>query len=143
MTPQFLRAVIDKLIPGETVSGDPAMPALPSGSAAGLDLAPYAEAHRDVLRAIAERAGGEHSFAIADEAARVAILQSIEIEQPDSFRALVVHLLQDYYQTDVILTAMGWRTDPPQPKGHTLTPMATSTETTPNRARQKIKLWRD
>jgi hypothetical protein len=143
MTPEFLRAVIDTLIPGETSPSEAGQPALPRGSTAAVDLAPHAETHRDVLRAIAERAGGEESFAAADEAARVGVLQSIERERPDPFRALVVQLLQDYYESDPVLVAMGWRTDPPQPRGHPMMPMDTPTRAALARVGQKAKLWRD
>jgi hypothetical protein len=143
MTPQFLCAVIDTLIPGETSPGEAGLPALPSGSAAGLDLGPHAEAHRDVLRAIAERAGGEESFVAADETKRVAILQTIERERPDPFRALVVHLLQDYCETDLVLTAMGWRTDPPQPRGYAMMQSDMTIDAAVARVKQRAKIWRD
>lgn len=143
MTPEFLRAVLDTLIPGETTSGDTGLPPLPSGSAAGVDIAAYAASHVDVLRAIAAKAGSVQTFAAAEEAKRVSVLQAIERERPDTLRALVVALLTDYCETDLVLAAMGWRADPPQPMGHTLSPMATPTKMTLNRVREKIKLWRD
>lgn len=142
MNQDFFRAVVDTLIPGETVPGEAGLPALPSGRAAGVDLTPYAEAHGDVLRAIAVSAGGEDSFTATDEASRARLLQFIERDQPDGFRALVVQLLQDYYETDVVLTAMGWRTDPPQPAGHSLMRINTTTNAALARVKQKNKMWR-
>jgi hypothetical protein len=38
------------------------------------------------------------------------------------FQALVSQLLQDYYETEAVLLAMGWRAEPPQPRGHVLPP---------------------
>lgn len=143
MTPEFLRAVLDTLAPGETVSGEAGLPPLPSGSAAGVDIAAHAAVHDDVLHAIAARASGAEAFATADEAERVSLLQVTERERPDAFRALVVDLLTDYYETDIVLTAMGWRTEPPQPMGHAMTSMATPTKTALNHVREKIKLWRE
>ena len=143
MTPEFLRAVLDTLIPGETVPGESDLPALPSGSAAGVNAASHASAHHDVLRAIAARAGGEDVFATADEAARVQTLKSIEREQPDEFRALVTALLLDYYESAPVLAAMGWRPDPPQPKGHRLIEFDAAQSATLTRVREKAKLWRE
>ena len=62
MTPQFIAAILDTLLPGDDV--------LPSATRAGLPLAAYAEPHSAVLDAIAAQAGGLESFTRSDEASR-------------------------------------------------------------------------
>ncbi|MGH6931379.1 MAG: hypothetical protein ACREEE_02980 [Dongiaceae bacterium] len=143
MTPAFLRAVVDTLIPGETAPGEPGLPALPSGSAVGIDPAPHVTAHHIILGAIAARAGGEDGFANADEAARVQTLKSIEQEQPDEFRALVTALWQDYYESAPVLAAMGWRAEPPQPNGHRVPQSDTTSDALLARAKRQARLWRE
>jgi hypothetical protein len=134
MTPDFLRAVLDTLIPGEAAPAEAGLPPLPSGSAVIVDHASYAVQHADVLHAIATQAGGERAFAEAAEAARTSVLRSIEARQPEPFRALLTVLLQDYYETPAVLAAMGWRADPPQPRGHELSPAETTPLAAPARA---------
>ena len=75
MTPEFLAAVIDTLLPGDEV--------LPSGANAGLVVTIHASTHRDVLDAI-----GAEAFVRGDAAARSRILTSVEQRMPDAFRAL-------------------------------------------------------
>ena len=142
MTPEFLRAVVDTLLPGE--QGDaPASAALPSGSAAGVDLAKYAAAARPVLDAIARAAGGAPAFARASEAARAAALSTVEQNLPDAFRALVTPVLTDYYESPAVLIAFGWRAEPPQPLGHALPPTDEVTHQQLDRVKRRNKLWRD
>jgi hypothetical protein len=86
MTPAFLAAVIDTLLPGDDV--------LPSGTGAGVTLA--ADAHAAVLEAISTQAGGMDAFAGALEPAHVAILRAVECAHPEAFRALLVAVLSDY-----------------------------------------------
>ncbi len=142
MTPEFLRAVVDTLLPGE--QGDaPGSVARPSGSAAGVDLAKYAAAARPVLEAIAHAAGGAAAFAGASESVRAAALRSVEQELPEAFRALVTPVLADYYESPAVLIASGWRAEPPQPRGHALPPTDEVTHQRLDRVKRRAKLWRD
>jgi hypothetical protein len=124
VTPTFLSAVVDTLLPG-----DNGVPPLPTGTAAGVAAKlEHLVARRDgaqhdvVLRAIARAAGGEEAFVRADSAARTASVRLVEAEKREPFRALVALVLQDYYETEAVLLAMGWRAEPPQPAGHVLPP---------------------
>ncbi len=114
MTPGFLRAVVDTLLPGDDGS-----PPLPSGTAAGVAASPR---HLVVLQAIADAARGEDAFIRADAAARVAAVRRVEAEMRGPFQALASQVLQDYYEAKAVLLAMGWRAEPPQPEGHVLPP---------------------
>jgi hypothetical protein len=141
-TPEFLRAVLDTLLPGE--SADPPVPAaLPSGSAAGVDPATYAKAARPALEAILRAAGSTSAFAAASDADRIAMLRNVERELPGPFRTLLAPLLADYYESPAVIAAFGWRPDPPQPRGHTLPPADEATHRRLDRVRQRGKLWRD
>jgi hypothetical protein len=141
MTPAFLAAVIDTLLPDEqTAPAESA--ALPAGSMVGLDLDVYANAHRRVLGAIVAEAGGDELFLHADEATRATILRAVERAAPDAFRALLVTVLSDYYETPAVLAALGWRMDPPQPTGHAV---PTPQDLAAGRlafAQRRGKLWR-
>jgi hypothetical protein len=134
MTPDVLAAVIDTLLPGDGV--------LPRGTAAGLPLPAYAEAHRPVLEAIAAQAGGPESFTGADEAARAATVRAIERAMPDAFWALLTAVLSDYYESEPVLTALGWPTHPPQPTGHVLAAMDDAIAARLNRVERRGQLWR-
>jgi hypothetical protein len=135
MTPEFLATVIDTLLPGDGV--------LPSGMRAGLDPTAYANSHRAVFYAIAAQAGSSERFVYADEKARTAILQAVERVEPDNFRALLVTAFADYYEAPAVLTALGWRTDPPQPAGHAVPKLDDPTAARLEGVRQRAKLWRD
>ncbi len=142
MTPEFLRAVVDTLLPGE--QGDAlGTVALPSGSAAGVDLANYAASARPVLDAIARAAGGAAAFATASEVVRAAALRSVERGLPDEFRSLVTPVLADYYESAAVLIAFGWRAEPPQPRGHAVPSTDEATHQRLDRVRRRAKLWRD
>lgn len=128
MTPEFLAAVIDTLLPGDD--------ALPAGTRAGVVLG--ADTHARVLVAVVTQAGGADAFARAPEPARVTILQAVERAQPEAFRTMLVSALFEYYASAPVLAAMGWRSDPPQPLGHELP----SSDTGPDRVRARGRLWR-
>jgi len=120
MTPEFLSAVVDALLPG-----DQGVPPLPTGTAAGVPTnLEHLVARRDrelldvVLGAIASAAGGEGAFVRAEAAGRTSCVQRVEREMPGPFQALVALLLRDYYEAEIVLLAMGWRAEPPQPEGH-------------------------
>jgi len=133
MTPEFLRAVVDTVLPGE---------ALPNAAAAGVDLAKYAETARPALDAIAAASGGAARFAAASETERVAMLRRVEREQPAAFRALIMPLLIDYYDAAAVLAALGWRGQPPQPQGHAVPSADEETLRRLERVRARQPLWR-
>jgi hypothetical protein len=134
MSPEFLAAVIDTLLPGDGV--------LPSGTAAGLRLAAYAESHHAVLDAIAAQTGGTESFIRADEAARANAVRTAERSMPDAFRAFLMAALSDYYESEPALAALGWRSEPPQPMGHAVAPMDEAAAARLDRVARRRRLWR-
>lgn len=141
MNAAFIAAVVDTLLPGD--AGGPAgEPALPAGSAAGIDLGVLAHSHNTVLEAIARQAGGADAFRASSEPARTAVVQTIERTLPDAFRALLTALLPDYYESVPVLLAMGWRTDPPQPWGHEMPDKDGTMAERLNRVRTRSKHWR-
>jgi len=135
MTPEFLAAVLDTLLPGDD--------ALPNGTRAGLDPAAHVAPHRAVFDAIAAQAGSFERLIGADEGARMTAVTAVERALPDAFRALLITVLSDYYETPALLTALAWRTDPPQPAGHAVPSFDNPTTERLERVRQRIKLWRD
>ena len=142
MKPDFLRAVVDTLLPGEAVA--PAgVPSLPAGSPAGVDLAPHAESLTSVLAAIARAAGGESDFPAADENRRTAILQSVQRDMPEAFARLLGVVLPDYYEAPAVLNALGWRSEPPQPMGHAVPAMDDATLARLERVKSGGRRWRD
>ena len=142
MTPEFLSAVVDTLLPG-----DAATPPLPSGTEVGIAerLAEHVVASRDrarhdaVLHAIADAARGEDAFVRADAAERISSVKRVEAEMGEPFRAFVSLLLQDYYETDAVLVAIGSRAEPPQPDGHVIAPFD---ETLLDPVRRRGPMWR-
>jgi hypothetical protein len=141
VTPGFLSAIVDTLLPG-----DHGAPPLPTGTAVGVAkkleslVAGSDRAQHDVvLQAIASAAEGEEAFVQADAAGRIAALRRVETQMPGPFRALVALVLQDYYEADAVLLAMGWRTEPPQPQGHLLPPFD---ESLLDPVRRRGRMWR-
>jgi len=141
VTPTFLSAVVDALLPGDRGASP-----LPTGTAAGVAtklehlVAGRDRALRDVvLQAIASGAGGEEAFLQADAAGRPAFVRRVEVEMPGAFRALVALVLQDYYEAEIVLLAMGWRAEPPQPEGHVLPPFD---EALLGPVRRRGRMWR-
>jgi hypothetical protein len=134
MTPEFLAAVVDTLLPGDGV--------LPCGTAVGLPLSAYAGSRHPALEAIAAQAGGVESFIRADEAARATILQTVEHSMPDAFRTLLTAVLSDYHESELVLTALGWPTYPPQPVGHAVAAMDDATAARLNKVVRRGRLWR-
>ena len=96
-----------------------------------------------MLQAIAKEADSAEVFTAADEAARIATVQIIERAMPEAFRALLSALLADYYESPFVLSAMGWRTDPPQPQGHEMQPSGGAMAQHLARVSRRQKLWRD
>jgi hypothetical protein len=141
MTYAFLSALVDTLLPG-----DHATPPLPTGTAAGVaaDVAhlvasPDGALHGVVLQAIESAAGGHDAFVRADADRRIACVRRVEAEMPGPFQALVAVVLQGYYEADVVLLAMGWRAEPPQPQGHVVPPFD---ETLLAPVKRRARMWR-
>jgi hypothetical protein len=141
MTPEFLSAVADTLLPG-----DQGVPPLPTGTAAGVATnLEHLVARRDrelpdlVLQAIAGAAGGEGGFVRADAAVRNSCMQRVEREMPGPFQGLVALVLRDYYEAEIVLLAMGWRAEPPQPQGHVVQPFD---EALLRPVRRRARMWR-
>jgi hypothetical protein len=141
MTPEFLSGVVDALLPG-----DQGVPPLPTGTAAGVATKlEHLVASRDrelrdvVLEAIATAARGEAAFVRADAAGRVSCVQRVEREMPGPFQALVALVLHDYYEAEIVLLAMGWRAEPPQPQGHVVQPFD---EALLGPVRRRARMWR-
>jgi len=141
MNPAFLAAVADTLLPGDA-GGSDGYPPLPPASAAGVDLASVANSHSAVFEAIAKQTSGVEAFANAAEAVRIAAVQTVERAMPDAFRAFLSALLADYYEAPAVLTAMGWRTDPPQPRGHAMPELSDAAFKRLGRVQARGKLWR-
>jgi hypothetical protein len=116
----FFDAIVDTLLPGDGP--------LPAASAVGLGrrlFASFSDARSEshplsVIREIARRAGGADFFTATNESDRVALVAAVEIESPEAFRKLAALVLADYCETDQVLAALGWRSEPPQPQGHLL-----------------------
>ena len=51
--------------------------------------------------------------------------------------------MPDYYETPLVLNALGWRSEPPQPRGHIVAAMDETTRTRLERVRSRGKRWRD
>ena len=142
MNAAFIAAVVDTLLPGD--SGGPAgEPRLPKASAAGIDLGALTSTHNTLLDAIAKQAGSVEAFIAADESVRIAGVQTAERAMPEAFRALLSALLVEYYESQPVLKAMGWRTDPPQPRGHEMQPSSGAMAQRLERVHRRQKLWRD
>jgi hypothetical protein len=141
MTPAFIAAVADTLLPGDP-GGRYNEPPLPPASAAGIDLISIAKSHGAVFEAIARQADSPDAFAAAAESARIVAVQSVERAMPDAFRALLSALLAEYYESPVTLTAMDWRVDPPQPHGHELYFGHPAVRLATYRVHNRGKLWR-
>ena len=142
MSAAFIAAVVDSLLPGD--SGGPAGERpLPKASAAGIDLGALAKAHDTVLQAVANEAGSADAFSASSEPARIAVVQAIERAIPDAFRALLSALLADYCDSPSVLNAMGWRAEPPQPRGNSLPTQDPATAERLKRVQARGKLWRE
>jgi len=142
MTQDFLAAVIDTILPGEASAPGSALP-LPSGTRAGLVRHADDRRRRAVLRLIAEVGGGESAFVSAPPARRGEILAAVETASFDAFRALVTALLQDYYESPAVLSALGWRIEPPQPQGHSVQQADEATLRLLDKVRGRGPIWRD
>jgi len=134
-SPAFLQAVAGTLLPGDDV--------LPTGSAAGVTLAAVGGPGANVLRAIVAKSGGAEVFAAATPARRAAILAAVEAQDATGFRALLMPLLQDYCESDAVMTALGWRPGPAQPQGYAVAPTDEETWRRLDAVRGRGRIWRD
>ena len=144
MTNAFLHAIVDTILPGEHAGSDPApgTSPLPPGSQAGVILSPKDAAHQRVLGIIAERAGGEEAFTRASVPKRTELLEAVEKESFEAFRALASSLLQDYYEAPSVLAVMGWREGAAQPLGHEVPEADEATLRRLDKVRARAPLWR-
>lgn len=110
--------VIDTLLPGDDV--------LPSGTAAGVRV--DETAHRAVLDAIARAGGGADA------------VREVERAMPAELAALLAALLEEYYDSDAVITALGWSPLPPQPNGH---PLPAFDEDLLAKVKRRAPLWTD
>ena len=144
-TPDFLRAVVDALLPG--LPPTDRAPILPAASQVGVDkrLAHHLNAHPNrrqfqiVLEAVVQQSTGIEGFVTADEAATSKILQAVEQMQGAAFKILLFTVSADYYETKPVLDAFAWRATPPQPLGYSLLPF---NENLLAPVKQRQKLWR-
>ena len=136
MKDAFLEAVLDTILPSEAGTG------LPSGSAAGLDMGRQDAAAGPVLRIVLAAAGGEESFLETSAEERRVAVEAAERQAPEAFRALLAVLLPNYYESEAVLNAFGWRAEPPQPQGHPLAATDEATGKALERVRQRSKIWR-
>jgi hypothetical protein len=142
MNAAYVAAVVDTLLPGDS-GGPEGEPLLPKASAAGIDLGALANAHDSVLQAVAKEAGGTDTFIGAGEPVRIAAVKAVERAMPEAFRALLLALLADYYESQPVLRAMEWRYDPPQPQGHELYIIHPAIKGLIHRVHSRGKLWRE
>ena len=94
MNPAFLRAVVDALLPAEADPPAGRTP-LPSGTAAGIDLARYPEEARPVLGLIAARSGGKTAFLAAAPEARSASILAMKDTDQEALESLLSRILPD------------------------------------------------
>jgi hypothetical protein len=109
--------LIDALLPGDDL--------LPSGTAAGIHIDEVAR--HAVLEAMARAGGGADA------------IREVERATPAEFAALVFALVEEYYDSDAVITALGWTTDPPQPNGH---PLPEFDEDLLAKVRRRAPMWR-
>ena len=136
MTDAFLAAVLDTILPSDAGIG------LPSGSGAGIDLGRYEAVAGPVLQIIVAATGGRESFLSASAEDRRLAVEAAERQAPEAFRALLASLLPNYYESEAVLNAFGWRAEPPQPQGHHVAATDDATGEALERVRQRGQIWR-
>jgi hypothetical protein len=135
MTPAFLAAVLEALLPGDAAG-------VPGGREAGIDLAAHAEAAA-MLQLIAVTAGSEEAFLAAPPAVQHAALAAAETNSPEQFRRFLQPILADYCETPAVLAAFGGLAEPPQPEGRALEEMDAEILAALDRVRIRGRIWRD
>jgi hypothetical protein len=131
MSEAVLPAVLDTLLPGD--AGDPPLPSASNAALPEGELAPIAAS---VIAALPP------GFADLPAPDRVAALRAVESAQPDAFRALVAATLAAYYESPAALTALRWRSAPPQPHGHAVPPADAETWQSLEKVRSRRQIWR-
>jgi len=124
MTPAMLQHLADLLLPGDAQG-------LPRGSHINevmFALTEKASPIKDLLGALAD-------FAEQD-------LNQLEKTHPTEFRELVTALIKPYYESALVLAAMGWRGAPPQPQGHAIAPMDEALAPALARIAGRKRIWR-
>jgi hypothetical protein len=135
MTPAFNNAVLDTLLPGDAV--------LPAATQSSIDAAAVVAGHMPVFKKIAEAAGSEEAFVAKTADARAEVLQGIDRgPNAPAFKAMVAAAIHDYYTSDTVLRALGWRQGPPQPAGHKLIEADEATWQRLEKVRRRPRLWR-
>lgn len=129
MTSEALRNLCDLLLPGDEAG-------LPSGSHVP-----------EVMRSLLDSPSPIKSLALAhpdfaDADKRLALLITIEQDHPQAFRDFVLSLIKPYYESGEVLAAMGWRSAPPQPQGHTVAPMDETLKPDLAEMIERGRLWR-
>jgi hypothetical protein len=127
MIQRLAHAIVDALLPGDEDARLPAASEVGVSDALVAALeAPDGLTYHRAVSAVARALGGAHDFLRATPDRRIAALRAVEKELPVEFRALVVFALEAYYQSDAVTSALGWRTEPPQPLGHPVEPLDVS-----------------
>jgi hypothetical protein len=129
MTPAHLRILADLILPGDETG-------LPPGSLVPDVMAVLSRTDSPIK----ELACGHPDF--ADETKRQGILLVLEQGQPQEFRDFVLSLIKPYYESGQVLEAMGWRSAPPQPQGHSIAPMDEALAPALARISARKRLWR-
>lgn len=132
MTSDAFLALLDTLLPGD--EGDPRLPPF---SQAGIDATSLVAAAQPLLARIDQDA---FLKACADDG--VATVRKIEQDSPDAFRALLNQVLAAYYQAPLVLTVLGWRSEPPQPSGHRLAGSDAAALALLDKVRRRGAIWR-
>jgi hypothetical protein len=78
----------------------------------------------------------------ADEAKRQSVLTAMEQAHGQAFRDFVLSLIKPYYESAPVLEAMGWRSAPPQPKGHNIAAMDDALAPALARIAERKRIWR-
>ncbi|MGH6891697.1 MAG: hypothetical protein ACREEP_05515 [Dongiaceae bacterium] len=134
MTRAMLMAVLDALFPG-----DEGAPPLPSASKAALDLESLEPPAEPLVTAL----GDGDSFLNGSTVERVAKLRAVEQASPEPFKLFLSAALAAYYESAPVLAALGWRSAPPQPLGHSVEDTDPATWQSLEKVRRRGKLWRD
>ena len=129
MTPSQLRLLADLLLPGDETG-------LPPGSHIP-----------DVMAVLAQSSSPIKDLAckhpdFSDAAKRQTLVETIERAQPEIFRDFAMALIKPYYESGQVLEAMGWRSAPPQPRGHQVAPMDDTLAPALARVAERKRLWR-
>jgi hypothetical protein len=131
MSSDLLALVLDTLLPGD----DGATP-LPSASHAEIDFGALDSVARPVLEKLDAR------VVAASAAERVAALRGVEQAAPEEFRRFLDRVLAAYYQAPDVLASFGWRSEAPQPLGHSLAKDDGETLALLDQVRKRGALWR-